>query len=178
VYSETLKLHAALVRLNQRLVLVESCTAGMVAAELGQIPGISNYLCGSLVVYRNDSKAKWLGVSQELLDSPEIGPVSHQVTEALARAALDRTPEATIAAAITGHLGPGSPPNLDGIIYCGTAVRTNACPPNEYSLTVESFQLSNPTPVDPQDIDGRRARQTEAMQRLIDLLIDRLHALG
>jgi PncC family amidohydrolase len=178
VYSETLKLHEALRRLNHRLVLVESCTAGMVAAELGQIPGISNYLCGSLVVYRNDSKAKWLGIAQEWLDDPKIGPVSLQVTEALARSALDRTPEATIAAAITGHLGPGSPPDLDGVIYGGVAARINASSPQEYSVKVKKLRLGNPAPIDSRDIDRRRARQTEAMQRLIDFLIDRLHASG
>jgi PncC family amidohydrolase len=176
VYSETLKLHEALRRSNHRLVLVESCTAGMVAAELGQIPGISNYLCGSLVVYRNDSKAKWLGISQAWLDDPKIGPVSLQVTEALARSALDRTPEATIAAAITGHLGPGSPPDLDGVIYGGVAIRSLESSPDESTPIVKTIQLCNPPPIHTKDIEGRRARQTEAMQRLIDLLIDRLHA--
>ncbi|MCA9159342.1 MAG: CinA family protein, partial [Planctomycetales bacterium] len=59
-----------------RLVLVESCTAGRVAATLGELPGISQWLCGSLVVYRNASKSAWLGVPDSLLDDPQQGPVS------------------------------------------------------------------------------------------------------
>ena len=59
-----------------KLVLAESCTCGRIAATLGALPGISSYLCGSQVVYRNLSKQQWLGVDAQILDDPEHGPVS------------------------------------------------------------------------------------------------------
>ena len=72
-------------------MLAESCTGGLVAATLAQIPGISEHLCGSAVVYRAPTKSAWLGIDQRLLDDPAIGPVSAEVTRALALAVLERT---------------------------------------------------------------------------------------
>ncbi len=89
---------------GQRIVLAESCTAGMVSAALGMIPGISNHLCGSSVTYREETKMRWLGISADLLQAKSA--VSREVTEAMAVAVLQRTPEAHCSAAITGHLGP------------------------------------------------------------------------
>lgn len=111
---------------RRRLVLAESCTGGLLAATLAQIPGISEALCGSAVVYRNATKSAWLGIDPQLLDDPDLGPVSAEVTRALALAVLDRTPEADLSAAITGHLGPNAPPGLDGVIYFAIAVREPA----------------------------------------------------
>ena len=166
MYPKILALRDALRASNERLVLAESCTAGNVAAELGQIPGISNSLCGSLVVYRNDSKTQWLGIDRHGLDDHERGPVSEWVTSQLALSALQRTPEATLAAAITGHLGPGAPTGLDGVIYCAACHRD---PPG--SLTVIKHQLSSPMPQSDSDIAGRRARQVEATHALITFLL-------
>ena len=44
-----------------RVVFAESCTAGMVSATLAAVPGISDYLCGSMVTYRPEIKENWLG---------------------------------------------------------------------------------------------------------------------
>lgn len=167
MYSETLKLYAVLTRFDHRLVLAESCTAGRVAAELGGIPGVSNYFCGSLVVYRNDSKARWLGIDPAMLDDPNLGPVSPQVTQALAEMAIQKTPEATVAGAITGHLGPAAPPALDGIVYCAIATRDGRIP-----SVCKRFRLEMPPPRDAQDIEGRRARQDQAARHLIATLIE------
>jgi PncC family amidohydrolase len=173
VYPKILALRDALHASNERLVLAESCTAGNVAAELGQIPGISNSLCGSMVVYRNDSKTQWLGIDRHGLDDPERGPVSQWVTGQLALAALKHTPEATLAAAITGHLGPGAPTGLDGVIYCAACHRD---PPG--SLTVIKHQLSSPMPQSNSDFAERRARQVEATHALITFLLQWLLSRG
>jgi PncC family amidohydrolase len=165
VYSESSKLYADLKRFGHRLVLAESCTAGRVASELGRLPGISDCFCGSFVVYRNDSKARWLGIEPDLLNDPAIGPVSHPVTEALALSALSHTPEATIAAAITGHLGPGAPPALDGIVYCAVAFRDPSIP-----RRCVPYQLASPAPRDERDIERRESRQAEAAQQLMKTL--------
>jgi PncC family amidohydrolase len=104
---------------GQRLVLAESCTGGLIAAALAQLPGVSEQLCGSAVVYREDTKFQWLGVSRALLR--EHGAVSAPVAEAMARGVLKRTPEADVSASVTGYLGPGHP--RDGHAFAAVAFR-------------------------------------------------------
>lgn len=112
---------ALLKTLRWKIVLVESCTGGAISAELTKVPGISSRLCGSFVVYRLESKHRWLGISPRLLGL-ERG-VGDRTARALARAALKRTPEATIAVSVTGHLGPHAPKKLDGKIFGAIALR-------------------------------------------------------
>ena len=97
-----------LTRREKKLVLAESCTGGLLASLFTEIPGISNHFCGSFVVYRLDSKQKWLGVSARTLRNRTA--VSREVAEEMARGALRRTLEADIAAAVTGNLGPTGEP--------------------------------------------------------------------
>ena len=104
-----------------RVVFAESCTAGLVSATLSRIPGISSYLCGSAVVYQVATKGVWLDVAPDILDKP--GPVSRQVASAMALGVLSRTPQADVAASVTGHLGPNAPRKQDGLVYVGVAVR-------------------------------------------------------
>ncbi len=166
ILQATERLARNLARHQQRLVLAESCTAGNVAGALATIPGISNWLCGSFVVYRNDSKHQWLGIDQQLLDDPNIGPVSSQVTERLAAAALAHTPEATLAAAVTGHIGPGSPPHLDGRAFVSLRNR------QESLLFTHAIQLTNPAPLDPKDTGGRTNRLRECtLKTLIEISV-------
>jgi PncC family amidohydrolase len=97
-----------LTRHQDRLVLAESCTGGLLASLLTETPGTSNHFCGSQVVYRVDSKRQWLGVRSETLKNST--PVSRKTAEEMVRGILRKTPEATIAAAITGFLGPKGEP--------------------------------------------------------------------
>ena len=106
---------------NQKIVLAESCTAGMAAAVLGGYPGVSAWFCGSAVTYRTATKAQWLGVDQELID--KFSAESADATQAMALAALAKTPEADFAAAITGHLGPQAPVANDGIVFMAIVFR-------------------------------------------------------
>ncbi len=62
-----------------KVVFAESCTGGLIAASLAQLPGISDWLCGSAVTYRNETKRQWLGVSGENLI--RRGAVSATVAE-------------------------------------------------------------------------------------------------
>ena len=163
LYSMLLRVRDSLRVRGDRLVLAESCTAGLVAAELGKIPGISEFFCGSMVVYRTPTKQAWLGISSDLLENSSIGPVSAQVTLALATAILDKTPEATVAAAITGHLGPFAPPTMDGQVYC-VVVRRGVKGESE---DVKSLILSSPPAADQDDLARRSARQTEAAHALL-----------
>ena len=51
---------------QQKIVFAESCTAGMAAALLGGCPGISAWLCGSAVTYREATKTRWLDIDPAL----------------------------------------------------------------------------------------------------------------
>ncbi len=111
-------------RLRLRVVFAESCTAGLVSATLAQVAGISQWLCGSAVTYREATKVAWLGVDRNDLD--RYSAVSESVARQMAAGALRRTPEAAVAAAVTGHLGPDAPEELDGVVYVGLAQRRDA----------------------------------------------------
>ena len=168
LYSNLIQVRDGLRSRRDRLVLAESCTSGLVAAELGQIPGISEFLCGSMVVYRTPTKTAWLGISTAILENPEMGPVSAQVTTELAEAVLARTPEATVAAAITGHLGPGSPAALDGKVFCAVVRRGDIDSLSKW----RAYQLTSPVPVDNEDLLRRSARQKEAAGVLLSYLTE------
>jgi PncC family amidohydrolase len=106
---------------GRRLVLAESCTAGLISAQLGRVPGISHWLCGSAVTYRDETKHAWLGVSRAAVAVHSA--VSQPVTDAMALGVLQRTPEAHLSLAITGHLGPDAPPGLDGCVHLAVSLR-------------------------------------------------------
>ncbi|PWE50567.1 damage-inducible protein CinA [Thioclava sp. NG1] len=82
----------------------ESCTGGMVAAALTDIPGSSAVVERGFVTYTNDAKREMLGVSAESLDAH--GAVSEEVAREMAEGAL-RHSHAQLAVAITGIAGPG-----------------------------------------------------------------------
>jgi nicotinamide-nucleotide amidase len=100
---------------NCKIVFAESCTGGLVSGALTKIPGISQFHCGGVVVYRNETKQAYLGIPADVLKEP--GAVSPQVAELMAKGVLQRTPEADLAAAVTGHLGPNAPPHQDGLVF-------------------------------------------------------------
>ncbi|MFN8763702.1 MAG: CinA family protein [Pirellulaceae bacterium] len=106
-----------------RCVLAESCTCGLIAARLGGVPGVSQWLVGSLVSYRLDAKQRWLGVPSKWLEPSGPGAVSQPVAEAMAEGALRCAPEAQVSLAITGHLGPGAPLQEDGMVWIAVARR-------------------------------------------------------
>ena len=106
---------------QQQLVLAESCTAGLAAARLGRLPGISTNFCGSAVVYQEGTKQDWLDLPADLLS--DHGAVSEPVAGQMAARALDRTTAATLALSITGHLGPAAPEELDGQVFVGLALQ-------------------------------------------------------
>jgi nicotinamide-nucleotide amidase len=92
-------------RQNCRLVTAESCTGGLIAGLLSEIPGSSDVLEGGFVTYSYASKTNMLGVPAELIASQ--GAVDAAVALAMAEGALLRTPAAQIALAVTGVAGPG-----------------------------------------------------------------------
>lgn len=87
-----------------RIATAESCTGGLVAAALTEIPGSSEVLEGSFVTYSNEAKQGLLGVSSDVLET--FGAVSIATAWAMAQQALNKT-GADVAVAITGIAGPG-----------------------------------------------------------------------
>ena len=82
----------------------ESCTGGMVAAALTDVPGASDVVLAGIVTYSNSAKQDLLGVSADSLS--RFGAVSEQVACEMATGARHRT-GASVAVAITGIAGPG-----------------------------------------------------------------------
>ncbi len=89
---------------GRKIALAESCTGGLVAAALTEIPGSSAVLDRSFVTYSNEAKQDLLGVESDIIEA--FGAVSVACVYAMARGALERS-EADVAVAISGIAGPG-----------------------------------------------------------------------
>lgn len=87
-----------------RIGTAESCTGGLLAGLLTEIPGSSDVVERGLVVYSNQAKSELLSVSAELIDTH--GAVSEAVARAMAEGCLSRAP-VDLALAVTGIAGPG-----------------------------------------------------------------------
>lgn len=91
-------------RKGAMLTCAESCTGGMVAAALTDLPGSSAMMDRGFVTYTNAAKVELLGVKPATLR--EHGAVSEEVAAEMARGALFSS-DARIAVAVTGIAGPG-----------------------------------------------------------------------
>lgn len=92
------------------LVTAESCTGGLLGHLITEVPGSSDYYLGGFVVYSNEAKERFLGVSHETLET--YGAVSEQTVREMAagarRAFAGIQPlEKIIAVAVSGIAGPG-----------------------------------------------------------------------
>ena len=87
-----------------KIATAESCTGGLLAGLLTEIPGSSDVFERGFVTYSNASKQELLGVPPELLGAQ--GAVSADTARALALGVLQHAP-ADLAVAITGIAGPG-----------------------------------------------------------------------
>jgi nicotinamide-nucleotide amidase len=89
---------------GRTIALAESCTGGLVAAALTEVPGSSDVLLASIVTYSNEAKQALLKVASDVLET--FGAVSIATAWAMACGALEKT-GADVAVAITGIAGPG-----------------------------------------------------------------------
>jgi len=112
----------SLTRLGLTIVTAESCTGGLVAHRLTNVPGSSSYVLGGIVAYSNEAKERFLGVSHATLEAH--GAVSEPTALEMARGVL-RAFEADLALATTGIAGPtgATPQKPIGLTYVALAGR-------------------------------------------------------
>lgn len=105
---------------RQTLATAESCTGGLIAHTLTNIPGVSAWFKGGVVAYANTVKSDILGVAPELI--LQNGAVSAPVAEAMAQGARLRF-DTTFAIATTGIAGPsgGTPAKPVGLVFIAVA---------------------------------------------------------
>jgi PncC family amidohydrolase len=139
--------------------VAESCTGGLVADAITDVPGSSGYFLGGIVSYSDAAKLALLGVPAEVLASH--GAVSAQVGRAMAEGARQRF-SADVAAAVTGIAGPdgGTEAKPVGLTYVAVADAAGA--------DVRRFVWS-----------GDRAANKEASAAaVLELLIERVTEVG
>jgi nicotinamide-nucleotide amidase len=107
---------------GHKVATAESCTGGLVAGALTEIPGSSDVLDRGFVTYSNSAKQTMLGVPASILE--RHGAVSRETADAMAAGALMMS-NADLAVAITGIAGPGggSAEKPVGLVHFAAAAR-------------------------------------------------------
>ncbi len=160
--DESAHLVEILMRLDAKIVFAESCTGGLVAATLAQIPGVSKVLCGSAVTYRDEVKVAWVDVDPQTI--AEKTAVCGEVALQMAAGVLSSTPSARFSVSVTGHLGPDSPAELDGTAFIGFA--STSSNDNVPPVQMITFQSNN-----------RLERQVEATRKLLRITAEWLQRI-
>ena len=127
----TNKLANLCVKKSAIIAVAESCTGGLLAAKLTELPGSSRWFYGGTIVYDNSFKAKLLNISSQRIK--RYGEVSKVIAQDLCQASL-KLPKATHAVGITGWAGPSSGDKQNkGLVYiaCGTKKKILV---NEYNF--------------------------------------------
>ena len=106
--------------LGQTLATAESCSGGLIAKRLTDVPDASRVFGSGLVTYSNEAKTQFLGVSGELL--ARVGAVSPEVAQAMAEGAR-KAAGSDLAVSVTGIAGPGggSEAKPVGTVHVGLA---------------------------------------------------------
>ena len=133
------------------LSTAESCTGGLVAHLITEVPGSSRYFRGGVVSYSNEAKLELLDVPPDVLEAH--GAVSAQVARAMADGAARRF-GSDLAIAVTGIAGPdgGTPAKPVGLTY--VAVRSRA------GTEVRRYQWAG-------DRSGNKRESAEAALRVV-----------
>lgn len=108
---------------NATLAVAESCTGGLVGERITSVSGSSRYFVGGAIVYSNQLKTAFAGVSAELIEN--YGAVSREVATAMAEGIRART-GATLGLSVTGVAGPngGSDEKPVGLVFHALAGET------------------------------------------------------
>jgi nicotinamide-nucleotide amidase len=147
------RLGDALRETDATLATAESCTGGLVASLLTDVPGSSDYFDRGLCTYSNDAKQQLLAVPLETLDAE--GAVSAPVARAMARG-VQETAGTTWGVATTGIAGPtgGTAEKPVGTVFVGVAYAAD-WGSGESTASVERYEFDG----DRLEIKERIARQ-------------------
>ena len=115
-------LYAIAKKRRSKIVSAESCTAGLLAACLTEMPGSSGFFEQGYITYSNRSKISVLGVDKKTLE--KHGAVSEEVAKQMAEGALNRS-MGTIAISITGIAGPGGSDYKPEGLVCFAIAKNN-----------------------------------------------------
>ena len=140
----------------------ESCTGGLVAARIVNVPGSSEYFMGGIVAYDNHVKMKVLNVSTETL--LKFGAVSEQTAREMVLGVKNLL-NTDCGISTTGIAGPtgGTPEKPEGLTYIGVSVGDRT----------EVFKFVF-TDDDPDPVKRRNNRRRKAAKKAIQLLVKML----
>ncbi|MDJ0628235.1 MAG: CinA family protein [Rhodobacter sp.] len=138
------------------LATAESCTGGLIAAAITEVPGSSEVFDRGFVTYSNGAKTDMLGVPPASI--ARCGAVSEEVAIAMAEGALLRS-NATLAVAVTGVAGPGGSEQKPEGMVCFCVAQTGR------SAVAETMQFG---------ALGRAQVRAATVDYALDLLIGRL----
>ncbi len=155
---------ALLVALGLTLATAESCTGGLLAHRITNVPGSSAYYVGGLVAYANEVKETCLGVRPETLLAH--GAVSEETVLEMAGGARARM-GADVALATTGIAGPGggTAEKPVGLVYVALSAA-------EMERGEQHIWSSDGT------VDERLANKEKSVDAVLGLLLDYLQGLG
>lgn len=144
------------IKRGSKIVSAESCTAGLLAAYLTEMPGSSAFFEQGYITYSNRSKMSVLGVDKKTLE--KHGAVSEEVAKQMAVGALNRS-RGTIAISITGIAGPGGSDYKPEGLVCFAIAQKNG------EIRVETIQYG---PL------GRSNIRSSSVGKAIELLHEEL----
>ena len=136
-----------------KIATVESCTGGLIAAALTEIPGSSAVVDRGFVTYSNEAKSELVGVKPTLIETR--GAVSPEVAEAMANGGISRS-NADFAVAVTGIAGPGGSDFKPEGLVCFHAVARSG---NHLAERIEFGPI------------GRSAVRRETVRFALDMLL-------
>ena len=149
-------LYTLAIKRGSKIVSAESCTAGLLAACLTEMPGSSAFFEQGYITYSNSSKISVLGVGKKILE--KHGAVSEEVAKQMATGALNKS-RGTIAISITGIAGPGGSNYKPEGLVCFAIAQKNG------EIRVETMEYG---PL------GRRNIRSSAVVKAIELLNEEL----
>jgi nicotinamide-nucleotide amidase len=128
-----------LLKKNATIALAESCTGGLLAHRLTNVPGTSDYFLFSAVTYSNESKRKILGVLPETIE--KYGAVHEETAKEMAKGAM-RIAKASYGLSTTGIAGPtgGTREKPVGTVCIGLATESTVIGHRFYFPAMNRFQ--------------------------------------
>ena len=107
-------------RQDLTIATAESCTGGLLAALLTDIPDCSHAFERGFVVYSPEAKSELLSIAPERIE--HYGVVSKEIAIDMAQGALTAS-RADVALSVTGFAGPGAPEDEEGLVHIACARR-------------------------------------------------------